>query len=45
MCSPRKNLSEYVIEEHQVGDHVSFKIKEKPHTFRVQWNSSRRTDG
>jgi DUF4097 and DUF4098 domain-containing protein YvlB len=38
-----QNLSEYVIEEHQEGDHVSFTIKEKPHTFRVQWNASRRT--
>jgi Putative adhesin len=39
-----QNLSEYSIEEHQDGDHVSFRIEEKPHIgFRVQWNESRRT--
>ena len=38
-----RNLSDYSIEEHQEGDHVSFTIKEKPHTFHIQWNESRRT--
>jgi DUF4097 and DUF4098 domain-containing protein YvlB len=38
-----QKLSEYSIEEHQEGDHVSFAIKEKPHTFHIQWNESRRT--
>jgi DUF4097 and DUF4098 domain-containing protein YvlB len=38
-----QKLSEYSIEEHQEGDHVSFTIKEKPHSFRIQWNESRRT--
>ncbi|WP_353073048.1 DUF4097 family beta strand repeat-containing protein [Tunturiibacter gelidoferens] len=38
-----QKLSEYSIEEHQEGDHVFFGIKEKPHSFRVLWNESRRT--
>jgi DUF4097 and DUF4098 domain-containing protein YvlB len=38
-----QSLSEYVIEEHQEGDHIFFTIKEKPRPFHVQWNASRRT--
>jgi hypothetical protein len=39
-----RKLSEYVLEEHQEGDHVFFKLKEKPHIgFHVEWNESRRT--
>ncbi|MBB5340475.1 DUF4097 family beta strand repeat-containing protein [Tunturiibacter gelidoferens] len=38
-----QKLSEYSIEEHQEGDHVFIGIKEKPHSFRVLWNESRRT--
>ncbi|WP_353064872.1 DUF4097 family beta strand repeat-containing protein [Tunturibacter psychrotolerans] len=39
-----RNLSEYSIEERQEGDHVSFRIDEKPRAgIRIQWNESRRT--
>ncbi|WP_158942689.1 DUF4097 family beta strand repeat-containing protein [Granulicella sp. S190] len=38
-----RNLNEYTIEEHQEGDHVTFRLKEKPHNFRIQWNEGRRT--
>jgi DUF4097 and DUF4098 domain-containing protein YvlB len=38
-----QKLSEYLIDERQEGDHVSFTIKEKPHSFHIQWNESRKT--
>jgi hypothetical protein len=39
-----RKLSEFTLEEHQEGDHVFFKLKEKPHMgFHVGWNEGRRT--
>lgn len=40
----KRKLSEFTLEEHQEGDHVFFRLKEKPHMgFHVEWNEGRRT--
>jgi hypothetical protein len=39
-----QKLSDYTLEEHQDGNRVTFRLKEKPnYGFHINWNGSRRT--